>query len=1445
MKFLEYICKTSEPARQTLSAIDSSSKRHMGAQLSLIAQTAPSIAISSYIDVLSEVHYVSQLNSSRFLKTCKALDPNGEVVIKVFIKPADNYNLKTVCDALNKEALILAQLPNALNYSKILETDRAGYLIRQHLKRNLYDRLSSRPFLKDVEMKFIAFQLLQVLKDIHAKEITHGDLKTENLLVTSWNWLVLTDFSSLLKPVYLPEDNPGEFSFYFDTSQRRSCYLAPERFNSEMYTQVKNKTSRVTKEMDIFSAGCCIAEIFTEGRSIFNLSQLYKYKSGDYNPQDILNQESDDVVLKELVMNMISLDPKRRLSADEILNKYRGKFFPEYFYTFTYEYFKNLAILNGNVNSLGKICGNTTLNDRAPEVDKCIDKIYKDFSKICVSLDYPIAKKSSDDSNTEKMVSNGLKLHVLGNIELQEYSTTTPAVKDESALLFLSVVLHGLRNAVSSSNKLKCLELITALSQYISDSNKLDRAVPYMVAMFSDDNPNVQGLAVQTLAQVLSMVTVLNPINYNIFVDYLLPRLKKLLQISKHNTYVRMMFADCLGDIAKSAGRFEEIASILRAPNEEASFNPELAEKYRRKLTRQFEDLAVSLLTDNQPFVKMALLGNILPLCHFFGREKTNDIILSHLITYLNDRNPVLRISLIQAISGVAILLGPITLEQYILPLLIQTTTDSEELVVVNVLQSLKILCKVGMIRKKFFYDIVSVTSTLLLHPNVWIRQFSLVLIIQISEKLSKAEVYCILYPIIRPFFEFDIQFTWNSMLTSCKKPISRTVYNLLCAWSLRASKTLFWKQVPNKDVNSFGNNSVTFITKDYTLKNYGFNSGLKVSKTSVFSLDNKEIPLTTEDKNWVDKIKTVGLHENELWKIAAIRAYVFRVAKMISRRPESTMGNYELSAASESAITLSSSSVLPRNVFFDIEFTQDSRSENSHMVLKHRHIEAFSSAGNSSHFKLPKPVDMNGSLILNTKAAPTITPNLENVYVQLEPNADHKQSANHVNDDTLPSSKFIVKNSYDGDERSVQTYLRNVQITPLLKEYKEFGAPVGCLENPKIKSIGCQFDGSLISHITEQKPTSIITLAACKHRPYVVTGSDQGLVKLWDISKLSDGKMYTSSLSYDAGSPVTAIVPIDGYDVFALSTKGGSIQLIRVHVQENSSLKTYTKFQIIRKFLLKGASEHVITMKTFINESKPLLIAVTNFCKAIILDIRTLSNTMTIENNISHGSVLSCVVSNDGTWMVLGTSKGILDLWDIRFAVLIRSWSFGNHLPITGLALYPPMSKKHERNIVVVGGVSNSILTIWDVSKPHCREIVMDSESEPSMNEFVAIEKDLDRLGLVGEKFINRTSCLEVDGYKILVADSQENEIIYFDFKNKASSKVILGPKVDKYRFKTIQVTANTSVTLKQKNLEQALDSYYSCLHHDTINAIATVRTLQKPLIVSADNSGVINIYR
>lgn len=63
---------------------------------------------------------------------------------------------------------------------------------------------STRPFLTTIEKKWIAYQLLKGIADSHAKKVCHGDIKTENVLVTSWNWAYLVDYA-FYKPTYLPE----------------------------------------------------------------------------------------------------------------------------------------------------------------------------------------------------------------------------------------------------------------------------------------------------------------------------------------------------------------------------------------------------------------------------------------------------------------------------------------------------------------------------------------------------------------------------------------------------------------------------------------------------------------------------------------------------------------------------------------------------------------------------------------------------------------------------------------------------------------------------------------------------------------------------------------------------------------------------------------------------------------------------------------------------------------------------------------------------------------------------------------------------------------------------------------------------------------------------------------------------------------------------------------
>jgi phosphoinositide-3-kinase regulatory subunit 4 len=169
---------------------------------------------------------------------------------------------------------------------------------------------STRPFLSIIEKRWISFQLLNALRDARNRKISHGDIKSSNILVTSWNWIYLSDFASF-KPTYLPLDDPSDFSFFFDTSGRRTCYIAPERFytaasnpdisakksasmmmESEVGVGSGRRDGKVTEAMDVFSVGCVIAELFLEG-ALFTLSQLFKYREGEFHVDGVLASIED------------------------------------------------------------------------------------------------------------------------------------------------------------------------------------------------------------------------------------------------------------------------------------------------------------------------------------------------------------------------------------------------------------------------------------------------------------------------------------------------------------------------------------------------------------------------------------------------------------------------------------------------------------------------------------------------------------------------------------------------------------------------------------------------------------------------------------------------------------------------------------------------------------------------------------------------------------------------------------------------------------------------------------------------------------------------------------------------------------------------------------------------------------------------------------------------
>lgn len=271
-----------------------------------------------------------KIGNGKFMKSFVMRVESTELVVKVYMKLADE-DLQQAASKLTNLWKVLSptKFPSLMPYQMwIRSTARVKtpnipvYLIRQYFSTNLSDRLSTRPFLNELEKYWIIFQLFKSLEICHENKIIHGDIKPENIMCTTSNWVVLTDFAPF-KPIFIPDDDPTDFQFYFDTMARHKCYLAPERFyrkdvskggkglGTMMPTTTAPTASNTAKirsrslqtsgtsngavespflpAVDVFSLGCVIAEVLLDGNSLFDLPSMLQYIS---SPTDGLSAMS-------------------------------------------------------------------------------------------------------------------------------------------------------------------------------------------------------------------------------------------------------------------------------------------------------------------------------------------------------------------------------------------------------------------------------------------------------------------------------------------------------------------------------------------------------------------------------------------------------------------------------------------------------------------------------------------------------------------------------------------------------------------------------------------------------------------------------------------------------------------------------------------------------------------------------------------------------------------------------------------------------------------------------------------------------------------------------------------------------------------------------------------------------------------------------------------------
>ena len=1234
------------------------------------------------------------------------------------------------------------------------------------------------------------------MRDCHLKHIYHGDIKAENVLVTSWAWVLLTDFSASFKPTCLPEDNPADFSFYFDISGRRACYLAPERFISA--NEARSKHKPLNWAMDIFSVGCVLAELFLE-TPIFNLSQLFNYKAGEYDPSDTLLSRIEDKDVREMITHMIQIDPESRFSAEEYLEFWRGKVFPEFFNSFLHQY---MALVTDP--GAGKMLL-TSEETNTGESDDRLSRIYHDYDKIAYFLGYP-QKPTQDLLSPIPSIHNVFPLHVDLPYSRTVLQPSTRSSQAEGTLLFLNVVTSSLRSTARSTARLQACDLLLAFSEQIKDDARLDRALPFVVALLDDRSDIVRIAALRTLAQLITLVASISPVNAFAFPEYIIPKLNDVFHVRrmrKLGISVRISLAQCLAPLAEAAAKFLDSIEALKAegtfPANETNLEENLTtatyqyfyDSARGDLVRFFESHVKVLLTDEDASVRQALLGSIASLCIFFGSAKTNDVILTHLNTYLNDRDWRLKQAFFESIVGVAIYVGSNNLEEFVLPLMVLALADVEESVVSSVLRSFATMAALGLFQRRTLWSLIDLVVRFTMHPNTWIRENSSDFIASAAKYSSAADRQCILLPLLSPFLTLPpAAFDQAGILDSLKKALSRDVYSIAFQWVGSAPDSQFWKHIRTNVDALRKTNSLTAISA----RNLTSSSLAKISKTK-------------SDQQWMSRLRAAGMGKDDDMKLLALCEFIIRVAgRRHTTDDDNSHGSYnkqqrlnELDVPvntfqidaqesysatqqddpveevtqehrpqtiSDALLDASATMSSPKEAITDSALEHHSLRSANTLQAHHSSsastaqvgpvttrtltdkpsIDSSISSANNTHTSNASKGQRNSAInllqrnTLSGKSTPETSTSAANAFGKLEQEKLRESSDNGLTagrsrktTETSLRHRYFVDGGYSGRDPNVLRLLESVAHTTGFHHLYELGPEVVPIEKRLSNQLGSEISasasrlpsGDVVASFSEHAGPIVRVLTSPDHL-FFITASEDGSIKLWDTGRLERNIAHRSRQTYKlaARAKVTTVCFIRNTHVFAAAGSDGTVHLVRADCNEPAvGPVKYGRLRLIRQWTLPQLQDaYVVWMEHFQDRTSSLLVVATSTCHILAYDLRTMTVIYDLENPVRHGVPSCFCTSGQGRhWLLIGTSHGVLDLWDLRFQIRLKSFAFPGRNAITRIlrkSAQPTEDSNTQQRlsdaelVFVSGGSGQADVTAWDLQEFKCKEVWRTTQS-------------------------------------------------------------------------------------------------------------------------------------
>jgi phosphoinositide-3-kinase regulatory subunit 4 len=198
--------------------------------------------------------------------------------------------------------------------------------------------------------------------------------------------------------------------------------------------------------------------------------------------------------------------------------------------------------------------------------------------------------------------------------------------------------------------------------------------------------------------------------------------------------------------------------------------------------------------------------------------------------------------------------------------------------------------------------------------------------------------------------------------------------------------------------------------------------------------------------------------------------------------------------------------------------------------------------------------------------------------------------------------------------------------------------------------------------------------LAVAPDDRYFVSGSYDGTVRVWESRQANDSDgILVSSVTYSGHSDgceqrrprINDVATLENTNSVASGASDGSLHVWRVDMVNTSDRSRVAGSSTIRKIDPEEGEIHAVS-----HFSTPSASIVTFATQGIVhsMDLRQPQEPFKLIHRPDIGYLTSMALGGDRHWMITGTSRGFVSLWDIRFQQMIKLWQHPSAFPVTRL---------------------------------------------------------------------------------------------------------------------------------------------------------------------------------